>query len=76
MSKTLLALAGATSITVFLLTAPPAEARCSACSAGANVVVGVATGTTLGTAIANAFFHGSVGAILAMRGLRRRRQSS
>jgi TRAP-type uncharacterized transport system fused permease subunit len=76
MSKTLLALAAATSITVFLLAAAPAEARCSGCTAGASVIAGVVTGAILGSAIANSFFHVSVGTILAMRRLRRRLQSS
>jgi hypothetical protein len=67
MSKTLLALAAAIS----LLAAAPAEARCSSCTVGASVVAGVVTGGIVGSAIANTFFHVSIGTILAMRRLRR-----
>jgi hypothetical protein len=80
MSKTLLALAAATSITVSVLAAPPAEARCGGCAVGAgaaaSVVTGVVTGVMVGNAIANTFFSVSIGTILAMRRLRRRLQSS
>jgi len=67
MSKTLLVLATTTSITVSLLGAPPAEARCRSCAAGAGVAAGVVTGTIVGSAIANTFFYASIGTILAMR---------
>jgi hypothetical protein len=76
MSKTLLALAAATSITVSVLAAPPAQARCTGCAAGAGVAASVATGFMVGSAIANTFFGVSIGTILAMRRLRRRLQSS
>jgi TRAP-type uncharacterized transport system fused permease subunit len=76
MRETLRVLAAATSITVFLLAAPPAEARCRGCAAGAGVAAGVITGIIVGSAIANTFFYASIGIILAMRGLRRRLQSS
>jgi hypothetical protein len=56
MSKTLLVLATTTSITVSLLGAPPAEARCRSCAAGAGVAAGVVTGTIVGSARANTFF--------------------
>jgi hypothetical protein len=55
MSKTLLALAAATSIIVSVLTAPPAEARCKGCVVGAGVAASVATGFMVGSAIANTF---------------------
>jgi hypothetical protein len=76
MSKTLLALAAVTSITVSVLAAPPAQARCTGCAAGAGVAASVATGFMVGSAIANTFFGVSIGIILAMRRLRRRLQSS
>jgi TRAP-type uncharacterized transport system fused permease subunit len=76
MSKSLLALAAATSITFSLLAASPAEARCSGCAAGAGVVAGAVTGAIVGSAISNTFFYVSVGTILAMRRLRRRPKSS
>jgi hypothetical protein len=50
MSKSLLALAAATSITFSLLAASPAEARCSGCAAGASVAAGVITGVMVGSA--------------------------
>ena len=75
MSKTLLALAAVTSITVSVLAAPPAQARCTGCAAGAGAA-SVATGFMVGSAIANTFFGVSIGIILAMRRLRRRLQSS
>jgi len=53
MNKTLLALATATSITVSLLAAPPAEARCWGCAVGVGVAAGVVTGAIVGSAIAN-----------------------
>jgi hypothetical protein len=76
MSKTLLVLAATTSITVSLLAASPAEARCRGCAAGAGVAAGVVTGAIVGTAIANTFFYISIGTILAMRRLRRRLHAS
>jgi hypothetical protein len=76
MSKTLLVLAATTSITVSLLGAPPAEARCRGCAAGAGVAAGVVTGTIVGSVIANTFFYASIGTILAMRRLRRRLYAS
>ena len=76
MSKTLLALAAATSMAVSLLAAPPAEARCWGCAVGVGVAAGVVTGAIVGSAIANTFFGISIGTILAMRRLRRRLQSS
>jgi hypothetical protein len=76
MSKTLLALAAATSITVSVLAASPAEARCKGCVVGAGVAASVATGFMVGSAIANTFFGVSIGTILAMGRLRRRLQSS
>ena len=76
MSKTLLALAAVTSITVSVLAASPAEARCKGCVVGAGVAASVATGFMVGSAIANTFFGVSIGIILAMRRLRRRLQSS
>src|SRR5215469_3565270 len=53
MKKTLLAVAAATSITVSLLAAPPAEARCWGCAVGVGVAAGVVTGAIVGSAIAN-----------------------
>ena len=53
MNKTLLSLAAATSITVSLLAAPPAEARCWGCAVGVGVAAGVVTGAIVGSAIAN-----------------------
>ena len=53
MNKTLLSLAAATSITVSLLVAPPAEARCWGCAVGVGVAAGVVTGAIMGSAIAN-----------------------
>jgi hypothetical protein len=53
MNKTLLSLAAATSITVSLLVAPPAEARCWGCAVGVGVAAGVVTGAIVGSAIAN-----------------------
>jgi hypothetical protein len=76
MSKTLLALAAATSITVSVLAASPAEARCKGCVVGAGVAASVATGFMVGSAIANTFFGVSIGTILAMRRLRRRLHAS
>ena len=76
MSKTLLALAAVTSITVSVLAAPPAQARCTGCAAGAGVAASVATGFMVGSAIANTFFGVSIGIILAMRRLRRRLHAS
>jgi hypothetical protein len=73
MNKTWLVLAATTSITVFLLAASPAEARCQGCAAGAGVVAGAVTGAIVDTAIPNTFFYISIGTILAMR---RRPQSS
>jgi hypothetical protein len=55
MNKTLLALAAATSITVSLLAAPPAEARCWGCAVGVGVAAGVVTGAIVGSAIANSY---------------------
>ena len=55
MNKTLLALAAATSITVSLLAAPPAEARCWGCAVGIGVAAGVVTGAIVGSAIANSY---------------------
>ncbi len=72
----LLALAAATSITVSVLAASPAEARCKGCVVGAGVAASVATGFMVGSAIANTFFGVSIGTILAVRRLRRRLQSS
>ena len=51
---TLLSLAAAASITVSLLAAPPAEARCWGCAVGVGVAAGVVTGAIVGSAIANA----------------------
>jgi Ca2+/Na+ antiporter len=69
-------LAATTSITVSLLAAPAAEARCRSCAAGAGVAAGMVTGTIVGSAIANTFFYASLGTIVAMRRLRRRLQSN
>jgi hypothetical protein len=55
MNKTLLSLAAATSITVSLLAAPPAEARCWGCAVGVGVAAGVVTGAIVGSAIANSY---------------------
>src|SRR5262245_13325020 len=55
MNKTLLSLAAATSITVSLLAAPPAEARCWGCAVGVGVAAGVVTGALVGSAIANSY---------------------
>jgi hypothetical protein len=57
MNKTLLALAAATSITVSLLAAPPAEARCwgRGCAVGVGIAAGVVTGAIVGSAIANSY---------------------
>ena len=55
MNKTLLSLAAATSITVCLLAAPPAEARCWGCAVGVGVAAGVVTGAIVGSAIANSY---------------------
>jgi hypothetical protein len=49
MNKTLLALAAATSITVSLLAAPTAEARCWGCAVGVGVAAAVVTGAIVGT---------------------------
>jgi hypothetical protein len=76
LSKTLVVLAATTSITVSLLAAPAAEARCRSCAAGAGVAAGMVTGTIVGSAIANTFFYASLGTIVAMRRLRRRLQSN
>jgi hypothetical protein len=78
MSKTLLTLAAATSITLAVLASPPAEARCGggcAVGAGVGVALNVVTGFMVGSAIANTFFSVSIGAIHAMRRLRRRGQA-
>ena len=55
MNKTLLSLAAATSITVSLLAASPAEARCWGCAVGVGVAAGVVTGAVVGSAIANSY---------------------
>jgi len=55
MNKTLLSLAAAMSITVCLLAAPPAEARCWGCAVGVGVAAGVVTGAIVGSAIANSY---------------------
>jgi hypothetical protein len=55
MNKTLLSLAAATSITVSLLAAPPADARCWGCAVGVGVAAGVVTGAIVGSAIANSY---------------------
>jgi len=55
MNKTVLSLAAATSITVCLLAAPPAEARCWGCAVGVGVAAGVVTGAIVGSAIANSY---------------------
>src|SRR5262249_27848602 len=48
-----LSLAAATSITVSLFAAQPAEARCWGCAVGVGVAAGVVTGAIVGSAIAN-----------------------
>ena len=64
MKKTLLSLAAATSITVSLLTAPPAEARCwGGCAVGVGVAAGVITGAIVGSAIANSNSYGPAYAV-------------
>ena len=55
MKKTLLSLAAATSLTVSLLAAQPAEARCWGCAVGVGVAAGVVTGAIVGSAIANSY---------------------
>ena len=55
LSRGHLALAAATSITVSLLAAPPAEARCWGCAVGVGVAAGVVTGAIVGSAIANSY---------------------
>ena len=56
MKKTLLSLAAATSITVSLFAAQPAEARCwGGCAVGVGVAAGVLTGAIVGSAIANSY---------------------
>ena len=63
MKKTLLSLAAATSITVSLFAAQPAEARCWGCAVGVGVAAGVVTGAIVGSAIANSNSYGPAYAV-------------